>query len=108
MKSLSDARRLLRSRGLVPRGPWGGGWPTVVVVRVVPWWGMLSAAVAPVLLIGGWTVAARLQPGSFNPVTDTISALAARDAADRWVMTSALAAVGACYVATGLALRPAA
>jgi hypothetical protein len=68
---------------------------------------MLSAAVAPVLLIGGWTVAAGLQPGSFNPVADTISALAARDAADRWVMTLALGAVGACYVLTGLALRPA-
>jgi hypothetical protein len=69
---------------------------------------MLSAAVAPVLLIGGWTVAAGLQPGSFNPVADTISALAARNAADRWVMTLALGAVGACYVVTGLALQPAA
>jgi hypothetical protein len=64
---------------------------------------MLSAVVAPVLLIGGWTVAAGLQPGSFNPVAGTISALAARDAADRWVMTLALGAVGACYVLTGLA-----
>lgn len=86
----------------------GCDWPTVVTVRSVPWWGMLSAAVAPVLLIGGWTVAAGLQPGSFNPVADTISALAARNAADRWVMTLALGAVGACYVVTGLALRPAA
>jgi len=77
-------------------------------VRGVPWWGVLSSAVAPVLLIGGWTVAAGLQPGSFDPVSETISALAAQNAADRWVMTLALAAVGACYVLTGLALRPAA
>ena len=59
-------------------------------------------------LVGGWTAAAGLQPRSYNPVADTISALAAVGAADRWVMTWAMAAVGACYVATGLALRPAA
>jgi hypothetical membrane protein len=64
--------------------------------------------VAPVLLVGGWTVAAGLQPGSFNAVADTISSLAAEGAADRWVMTLALAGVGACHVVTGLALRPAA
>jgi hypothetical membrane protein len=80
----------------------------VVVVRSVPWWGLVSSAVAPVLLVGGWTLAARLQPGSFDAVADTISALAAEGAADRWVMTLALAGVGACYVVTGLALRPAA
>ena len=82
-------------------------WPTVVVVRDVPWWGVVSSAVAPVLLVGGWTVAAGLQPRSFSPVTGTISALAAEGATDRWVMTLALAGVGTCYVLTGLALRPA-
>ena len=71
-------------------------------------WGVISSAAAPVLLIGGWTVAAGLQPRSFNPVADTISALAAEDAADRWVMTFALLGLGACYVATALALRMAA
>jgi hypothetical membrane protein len=79
----------------------------VVVVRDVPWWGLVSSAVAPVLLVGGWTVAAGLQPGSFDAVAGTISALAAVGAADRWVMTLALAGVGACHVITGLALRPA-
>ena len=77
-------------------------------VREVPWWGVLSSAAAPVLLVGGWTVAAALQPGSFDQVTGTISALAARGAADRWVMTLAFLGVGACHVITGLALRPAA
>jgi hypothetical membrane protein len=81
-----------------------GIWLTVVAVRGVPWWGVISSAAAPVLLIGGWTVAAGLQPRSFNPVAETISALAAQDAADRWVMTSALLATGACYVTTALAL----
>ena len=80
----------------------------VVVVRGVPWWGLVSSAVAPVLLVGGWTLAAGLQPGSFDAVAGTISSLAAEGAADRWVMTLALAGTGACHVITGLALRPAA
>ena len=84
------------------------GWPIVVVVRSVPWWGVASSALAPVLLAGGWTLAAGLQPGSFDAVSGTISALAARGAADRWVMTLALAGTGACHVVTGGALRPAA
>ena len=74
----------------------------------VPWWGLVSSVAAPVLLVGGWTVAAGLQPGSFNAVSRTISSLAAEGAADRWVMTLVLAAVGACDIITGLALRPAA
>jgi hypothetical protein len=59
-------------------------------------------------MIGGWTVAAALQPGHFDPVSQTISSLAAYGAADRWVMTLALVGLGACYLTTGLALRPAA
>lgn len=77
-------------------------------VRGVPWWGVLSSAAAPVLVVGGWTVAAALQPGHFNPVTQTISSLAARGATDSWVMTVALIALGVCHITTGLALRPAA
>ena len=67
---------------------------TVVVVRGGAWWGLVSSAAAPVLLAGGWTVAAGLQPRSFNAVADTISSLAAEGATDRWVMTAALAGVG--------------
>ncbi len=77
-------------------------------MRRVPWWGLISSAAAPVLMIGGWTVAAALQPGSFDQVTGTISALAGYAATDRWVMTLALAGVGICHVVTALALRPAA
>lgn len=76
-------------------------------MRLVPLWGVLSSAAAPVLLIGGWTLAARLQPGHFDQVSDTISALAADDARHRWVMTTALVGVGAAHVGTALALRPA-
>jgi hypothetical membrane protein len=89
-------------------GDAAGRWAYGGRVPQVPGWGVLPAAGAPVLLVGGWTVAAALQPGSFSQVADTISALAAYGAADRWVMTAALLGVGACYVLTALALRPAA
>ena len=72
----------------------------------MPWWGVVSSAAAPVLMVAGWTVAAGLQR-SFDPVADTVSALAAPGAADRWVMTLTFVVVGACYFVTGLGLRPA-
>jgi uncharacterized membrane protein YphA (DoxX/SURF4 family) len=76
-------------------------------VRGVPWWGVVSSAAAPVLMVAGWTVAAGLQPRSFDPVAQPVSALAAPGAADPWVMTLTFLVVGACDVVTGLALRPA-
>jgi len=79
----------------------------VTIVPNVPWWGVVSSAAAPLMLVSGWTIATRLQPPSFDPVTDTVSALAALDAADRWVMTLTFLLVGCCDVITGLALRPA-
>jgi len=82
------------------RFAYGGG------MRGVPWWGVVSSAAAPVLMVGGWTAAASLQP-RFDPVADTVSALAAPGAADRWVMTLTFVVVGVCYVVTALALRPA-
>ena len=74
----------------------------------VPWWGVISAAAAPLLLVIGWTVAAMLQPRPFDAISGTVSALAGAGAADRWVMTLAFVVSGACEVITGLALRPAA
>ncbi len=79
---------------------YGGG------MRGVPWWGVVFSAAAPVLLVGGWTVAASLQP-RFDTVADTVSALAAPGAADRWVVTLTFVVVGVCYLVTALALRPA-
>ena len=78
----------------------------MTVVRDVPRWGLVSSVTAPVLLVGGWTAATSRQPPYFNSVTDTVSALAALGAADRWVMTLTFLAVGICDVGTGLALRP--
>jgi hypothetical membrane protein len=81
--------------------------PTVATVRNLPWWGLVSAAAAPVLFVAGSTAATSLQPPSFDPMADTVSALAAAGAADRWVTTLTFLAVGVCYITTGLALRPA-
>ena len=83
---------------VVPRDSRGG------VARI----GLLSSAAAPVLLIGGWTVAAARQRGGFDSVERTISDLAALGADERWIMTGALAGLGACHVTTAAALRDAA
>jgi hypothetical membrane protein len=69
--------------------------------------GVVSSAMAPVLLVGGRTVATRVQPPSFDPVADTISALAAVGAVDRWVMTLTFLLVAVCNIVTAAALRPA-
>jgi hypothetical membrane protein len=68
----------------------------------------VSSAAAPVLLVGGWTAAAARQQDRFDPVAETISALAAYGADDRWVMSGALAGLGLCHVVTAAALRGAA
>jgi hypothetical membrane protein len=74
----------------------------------VPWWGVASSALAPVVLISGWTVAADLQPAPFNAVLRSISALGAVGMPYRWVIAIALLGVGVCHATTGIALRPAA
>jgi hypothetical membrane protein len=77
-------------------------------MREIPWWAVLSATLAPVLLIGGWTVAAARQGPDFSSVRDTISALAGRGATDRWLMTTALYGLGLCHLVTPAGLGPAA
>jgi hypothetical membrane protein len=74
----------------------------------MPVWGVVTAAAAPILLVAGWTIAARLQRGGFDPVTETISHLAGGDASHRWVMTTAILGTGICQIATAVGLRPAA
>jgi hypothetical membrane protein len=84
------------------------GRRTVLFVRTVPWWGVASAVIAPFALISGWSIAAELQPGSFDAVSRSISTLAADGATDRWVMTLALIVVSGCNAISGLGLLPAA
>jgi hypothetical protein len=93
------------------REPDGGVFwfpPALAAGRSVPWWGLISAAAAFVALVGGYTVAAALQPSSFNWLASTVSTLTEPGAADRWVTIAAFAVTGACGIATALALRPAA
>jgi hypothetical protein len=80
----------------------------LVFVRTVPWWGAASAVIAPFALIGGWSLAADLQPGSFDAIQRSISTLAAYGATDRWVMTLFLIIVASANAITGLGLRAAA
>lgn len=76
-------------------------------MRDVPWWGAVSAAAAPLLLLAGLMTATRLQPARFDAFNNTVSALAGEDANDSWVMTFTFVAVAVCDVVTALALRPA-
>lgn len=73
-----------------------------------PVWALVSSALAPVGMIGGWTVAAARQPASFDATRDTISALATGAATSGWIMTAGLALTGACHLVTAAGLRPAA
>jgi hypothetical membrane protein len=66
-------------------------------------WVLVSSSVAPVAMIGGWTLAAALQP-QFDSVRQTISALAGYGARDRWVMTAGLVLLGVCHVVTASGL----
>src|SRR5580700_8123068 len=77
------------------------------MVKRIPWWTVASAAAAPVVLGSGLVLAQLRQPAGYSAVQDTISALAAQGATDRWVMTSALAGLGTCHIVTALGLRPA-
>jgi hypothetical membrane protein len=76
-------------------------------MRLAPWWALLSSGSAPVLLVGGWTTAELLQGPGYDPVTQTISILAAYGAPGYWVMNAMLVALGTCYLATARGLRAA-
>lgn len=70
-------------------------------------WALASAVLAPVALIGGWIWAGSVQPPGYDPLRDTISALAADGATDRWIMTIGLAMLGVCHLVTAAGLADA-
>jgi hypothetical protein len=72
--------------------------------RPVPRWAVGTALLVPVVLVGGWLIAGALQPASYSPMRETISALAGHSGTDRWAMTTALLLVGSCQIATGAGL----
>lgn len=71
----------------------------------IPWWALLSSGAAPILLVGGWAAASAVQPAGFDPLSHTISALAAVGATDRWLMTAVFAGIGVCYFVTAYGLK---
>ncbi|MFF8449584.1 DUF998 domain-containing protein [Streptomyces leeuwenhoekii] len=76
-------------------------------MQLVPRWALLSSGAAPVLLIAGWSIAAALRGPDYDPVTQTISVLAAYGTTGFWVMTGALLALGACHLLTAWGLHAA-
>jgi hypothetical membrane protein len=77
--------------------------------RPVAWWVLTCAGLCSTLLTAGWLIADALQPPTYSPVHQTISILAGHAGAHRWIVTTALLLVGACYVLTAggmTALRP--
>ena len=77
------------------------------LMRLVPWWTLVSSGCAPVVLVGAWVIAALLQGPSYEPVTQTISILGADGASGRWVLNGALIALGICHLLTAWGLRAA-
>ena len=70
----------------------------------VPGWTVISAALCPVLLVGGWLVGGAVQPASYSPLHQTVSVLAGQPGTDPWIMTGALFLVGATQLATAVGL----
>jgi hypothetical membrane protein len=67
-------------------------------------WALVSATLAPVLLVTGWLVAGLVQSNPYNPVSQTISVLAGSAANHRWIMTVGLLLVGVCHLVTAAGL----
>jgi hypothetical membrane protein len=72
-------------------------------VGSIPAWTVVSAALAPLVLVTSWLVAQVVQP-DYDPVRQSISALAGGTASDRWIMTVGLYLVGACQLLTAAGL----
>jgi hypothetical membrane protein len=72
--------------------------------RTAHQWAVVAAALAPVLLTGGYLVAGALQPASYSPMRKTISAMAGQAGTDRWIMTGGIFLVGGCYLVTAAGL----
>jgi Protein of unknown function (DUF998) len=75
-------------------------------VRAVSWWVFVCTGLIPLLLPSAWLIAGAIQPGSYDPVRQTISTLSGHAGAHRWIVTGALVVVGLCYIvaAAGLAM----
>ena len=85
------------------RLPIPAAWPVRSSPAAHPW-AIISAALAPILLTGGYLVAGALQPASYSPVRTTISVMAGQAGTDRWVMTGGIFLVAGCYFVSAAGL----
>jgi hypothetical protein len=99
-RQLVGMRAVRQQLGRLTQWP---GWP-LRSGEEVPRWAVLSAGLAPVVLVGAWLVADSLQPRTYSPIRDTVSVLAGLDGTDRWIMTWALFAICGCYLLTAIGL----
>ncbi|MEU3661340.1 DUF998 domain-containing protein [Streptomyces sp. NPDC032940] len=76
-------------------------------MRTVPRWALFTSGCAPLLLIGGWAIAALLTGPAYDPFTQTISVLGSYGASGFWVMNGAFLALGLCHLLTAWGLRAA-
>jgi hypothetical membrane protein len=70
----------------------------------IPQWAVICAGLPPVLLTGAYLISDALQPTSYSPIRETISAMAGYAGTDRWVMTGGILLVGMCYLLTAAGL----
>ena len=94
---MSTGRRRAR------RLPVSAAWPVRPSPAARPW-AIIPAGLAPILLTGAYLVAGILQPASYSPVRETISAMAGQAGTDRWVMTGGIVLTGGCYLVTAAGL----
>jgi hypothetical membrane protein len=78
-------------------------WPARTTPAARPW-GIISAALAPILLTGTYLIAGIFQPASYSPMRKTISVMAGQAGTDRWIMTGGIFLVGCCYLVTAAGL----
>jgi fucose 4-O-acetylase-like acetyltransferase len=70
-----------------------------------PRWAVVAAALVPILTISAWLLADAAQSGNYSPVQQSVSVLAGRAGADRWIVTWALLLVGGAYLVAAAGLN---
>lgn len=66
---------------------------------------LLASASIPIVMTTGWLVADTLQPPSYSPMRQTVSVLSGEAGVHRWIVTTALYAVGLAYLVTAAGMH---
>jgi hypothetical protein len=73
---------------------------SAVRIRPARWCVLVCSGLSPVVLTGAWLIADAVQPVSYSPIRQTVSVTSGYGGTDRWIVTSALMVIGACYLVT--------